>query len=81
MTPGRGRRGRRWQDIGEDDHFAGDAYFARWLDETDDDDDQGSNEPGAVASRDDEVRWPRRRDVLSAGMDTPLWWRIWRWWR
>lgn len=64
------RRRRRWQDVGEDDHFAGDAYFARWLDETDPDDP-------------DKDLWPRRRrrEVVSPGIEVPLWWRIWRWWR
>jgi hypothetical protein len=67
VTRRRGAR-RRWQDTGEDDHFAGDAYFARWLDEHEPDDP-------------DEDLWPRRRDVLSGQTDAPLWWRIWRWWR
>ncbi|MDQ1250346.1 MAG: hypothetical protein QG597_4725 [Actinomycetota bacterium] len=70
----RPRRDRhRWQDIGEDDHFAGDAYVARWLDESD-----GTGPDGGRPSK---QLWPRRRDVLSRGIDTPLWWRIWRWWR
>ncbi len=56
--------------MGEDDHFAGDPYFARWLDETDPDDP-------------DEDLWPRRRrrEVLTPGMTVPLWWRLIRWWR
>ena len=61
----------RWQDTGEDDHFAGDAYFARWLDEPDP---NRRDDP-------DEPLWPRRRDVLSDQTDRPLWWRLWRWWR
>jgi hypothetical protein len=66
----RWRGPRRWQDIGEDDHFAGDPYFDRWLDEPDPED-QGDD------------LWPRRRDVLTGETKhaAPLWWRIWRWWR
>jgi hypothetical protein len=72
MTAHRGRRrlpgDDSWQDVGEDDHFAGDAYFLRWDDEL---------SPGSRGLL------PRRRDVLSPSVRarTPLWWRIWRWWR
>jgi hypothetical protein len=61
---------RRWQDTGEDDHFAGDAYVDRWLDEPDPD------------NPDDDL-WPRRHDVLTRDVRhaAPRWWRIWRWWR
>jgi hypothetical protein len=65
----RPRDRRDWRDVGEDDHFAGDAYFARWLDE-----------PGGADDEDD-VTWPRRRDVLSGQVRPPLWWRLWRLWR
>jgi hypothetical protein len=65
-----GRRPDDWRDTGEDDHFAGDAYFARWLDEPD------------PTDPDDDL-WPRRREVLSPDIKhtAPVWWRIWRWWR
>jgi hypothetical protein len=68
--PGRRRRPGDWQSTGEDDHFAGDAYIARWLDEPDADD-----------PNDD--LWPRRREVLSDDVKpwAPAWWRTWRWWR
>jgi hypothetical protein len=80
MTAGRrGRRGRLdWQSTGQDDHFAGDPYFARWLD--DPDDSTHSDDSAGAAGHE---LWPRRRDVLTPDVakTAPRWWRIWRWWR